>query len=156
MEAKNGNVLQDEIDRLSQAIKKQFPDVEFDPAQRVGAAYEWTDPEGNVHVNCNDDCGDAEAFFRERDPRELSGRTSAETAELEKVFFAAKHPVKRWTAMVGEPLVAWTADEYSYLHLSPQARAYYFPAYLLTCLQKMGLVLAQSPPAKANPPPFCC
>ena len=146
MEANNGKTLQDEIDRLSQAIREQFPHVEFDPTQRVGAAYEWTDPEGNVHLICNDNCGDAEAFFRGRDPRELSGRTSAETAELEKVFFAARHPVRRWTSMVGEPLVAWTADEYSYLHLSPQARAYYFPAYLLTCLQLMRPTVVAGPP----------
>lgn len=146
MEAKNGKTLQDEIDRLSQAIREQFPDVEFDPTQRVGAAYEWTDPEGNVHLICNDDCGDAEVFFRGCDPRELSGRTSAETAELEKVFFAAKHPVRRWTSMVGEPLVAWTADEYSYLHLSPQALAYYLPAYLLTCLRLMRPTVVAGPP----------
>lgn len=149
-----GENLSDEIDRLVQLVQTSFPDVPFNPALPVGMRTEWTNEAGQLQSNCNDDCGQAEAFFRDRDERELLGVTQEETRQKHREFFAANYPVKRWTSLVGEALDPWVVEEYSYLHLSPEARAYYLPAYLLTCLQLMRPSVAKGPPTDPESVPL--
>ena len=119
---------------IAQAFWDAFPDVAFPTLAPIGKGYWETNAGGHGSYYMNDDGMETEAFFRGRVWDDCIGETGAETATRLTRFMRAPPPAKRWTAVVGEPLLAWTSLPMSLWDMMPAAQAYYLPGYLLTAL----------------------
>lgn len=114
MIAKSKEKLEQEAQSIARLIRTSFSDILLPAGVPIGALRQRVNEQGCVEYYLLDDEEDAEMFFKGGNSRNIP---------------------KHWTDLVGEPLHLWLAtDEYSHLSLSPQARAYYLPAYLLTAL----------------------
>ncbi|MBI3546322.1 MAG: hypothetical protein HY081_06975 [Gammaproteobacteria bacterium] len=114
MIAKSKQKFEQEAQSIARLIRTSFSDVSLPAEVPIGALRQRVNEQGCVEHYLLDDEEDAEMFFKGGNLRNTP---------------------KHWADFVGEPLHLWLAtDEYSHLPLSPQARAYYLPAYLLTAL----------------------
>ena len=130
------DVLQQHAEGMTQIIRAAFPDVPLPADIPLGCGYWIHDEHGGLvyHFTGLTDSLEVEAFFRGLDWHDLSGTTPQQTRTLWTRFFQAPPQAKRWTEVVGAPLLSWDMVSWSLNFMSPLARAYYLPAYLLTAL----------------------
>jgi hypothetical protein len=152
--AKMKEVFQQQAEANAQAIWAAFPDVPLPAEVRIGGGYWSEDEPGRPKYYYGGDGLDIEAFFRNVAWDDLVGNTPQETDTILQRFFAAPPPARCWTTVVGDPLLSWTRVTWSLLSISPQAHAYYLPAYLLTALPLLAAMPFEDLPSvegKADP-----
>lgn len=116
--------LDTEAKRIERMLESTFPKTPPNPAMPIGATRKRTNQGGKVEYYLLDEQESTELFFR----------TGDINADRPLVQTSLQQPSRPWTDFVGPNLYPWLRDEYSYLALSPQALAYYLPAYLLTAI----------------------
>lgn len=97
----------DEARALLASIRKAFPSDKFFPSDGAIVGGEWFDTEGQAHPSY-----------------------SIEGEEIARVFAGARH----WTDISGDDLMRRVKAGLSVIHLTPEALAFYLPAYLSACL----------------------
>jgi hypothetical protein len=126
--------LQQQAENIVQAIRTAFLDMSLPPATRLGCGYWMRHADGEVEYIYQGDALHIEAFFRGVEFWDIVGKTPTETDIIVRRFFLAPPPAKRWTEVVGVPLLSWRWVTSSRFYMAPRARAYYLPAYVLTAL----------------------
>lgn len=132
--------------RVANIIRSAFPDVPLTPGTPIGAVSRTQSPNGRTEYYLSSDPIEVEAFFHGLAPDALYGQTPAETQARQERHFASKRTPKRWCDVEGESLLTWLVVTSSLRAMSPPARAYYFPAYLLTALALAPESLSQPQP----------
>lgn len=115
--------------QLEREITQVFPDRGVADALLLGAMGEWYDEKGARHTYADPEVGSAHRFFLG----------------------------KRWSEVVGTPLLSWPQASSSLIFLEPEVAAAYLPAYLLTTLRSPeagvtileGVVASLARPAEA-------
>jgi hypothetical protein len=123
------DVLQQQAEVIAQAIRATFPDVPLPAEARIGCGKWWRDEHGRLEYRYSGDGLQIEAFFRNIEWQDLVGHTPQETRDILTRFFTIPPLAKRWTEVVGDPLLTWVAVKWSLSSMSPQALAYYLPAH---------------------------
>ena len=127
--------LQQQADNIAQELHAAFPDTPLPAATRLGCGYWTRHADGNIGYVYRGECLEMEVFFRREEHLWGSAsKTPQEEQDFLERFFLDPPPAKRWTEVVGAPLLSWLCVTWSRFQMTPRARAYYLPAYLLTAL----------------------
>lgn len=126
--------LQQEAAETTQAIQASFPDEPFPTNAPIGRGWWFCDAQGALQYHLIGEALDLELFFRGIPQHELYALPPDEYTAFFRRLVSTPPPALPWTAFVGEPLITLPGVTASFSFLSPQASAYYLPAYLLTAI----------------------